>query len=341
MSTHYGYQGFRSQATMVPPSLPIGETTESRDCKFRDVGTGLVYSAPLPTRPKWGETITKAATTLVRPRLYSAPDRRGVSALFEESNKALPKRFMGSTVYRSDFIDLRADLVKLQDACRSPAAFQKAFFHYSRGGELDTMLLPKVLDMALGERASEGIKSKFAAAFSKSRAGFVSWDDFRQKLGQILEAAVKEGSSGGVSVPEWLVLSSKPIPKVIVGPALKSCYQCDMGLRNENPQTKPYTYKAGMYSTSYDLLRGTTKDTYHLPGYDGFIPESRRNSFAITQVNAKRTRASRERIAENVKPAVSGYTGHIPSNLINDRGPPLCGLNPLTTTGAGARHWML
>eukprot|EP00968_Pinguiococcus_pyrenoidosus_P000273 scaffold13_cov241-Pinguiococcus_pyrenoidosus.AAC.46 len=33
---------------MVPPSLPIGETTESRDCKFRDVGTGLVYSAPLP-----------------------------------------------------------------------------------------------------------------------------------------------------------------------------------------------------------------------------------------------------------------------------------------------------
>mmetsp|Transcript_22713 Transcript_22713/g.70326 ORF Transcript_22713/g.70326 Transcript_22713/m.70326 type:complete len:342 (-) Transcript_22713:99-1124(-) len=341
MSRNYGYQGFRPSATIVPPSLTPGTTLDSRDHKFANVGTGLVYTKAIPTRSRWGSTVTKEGMRNTVSKDYKVPDRRGVSSDFSSEASERIRPFLGQSMYLSTYTNPAEDLAQVRRYTSSPEPFEKAFYSRTSGGKLDVKILGDVLDEAMGGVAPDWVKGKCTAACHGVRSGCIDWDTFRSKLGQILEAAINEATPVGTNIPEWMVLSAKPVPKIISDVPLKSCYQCDMGGRGEGPQTRSYTYKAGMMSTSQDLFRGTTKDTYHIPGYSGHIPASRRNPVAITQGDAAAPRPSRESIAMNCNNEVAGYTGHVPRNLMNDRGTRLCGCDPQTTSGAAALHMML
>ena len=51
------------------------------------------------------------------------------------------------------------------------------------------------------------------------------------------------------------------------------------------PQNKAYMFKSGMASTTNgELAEGTSKQSFHLPGYGGTIPASSRNAIAASQV---------------------------------------------------------
>lgn len=342
MPGNSGYQGFTPHYAIVPPSLKPGETLISRATKFRDAGSGLVYGRPPPMRSRWGETVSRAAAASVTASHYHVPDRRGVSAQFIGDFGQTRKALNAKSVYGTTYTLVSEDLARLREAAKAPDAFEGAFRAHAENGVLDLGSLASVVDAGLGGHAAQWVEDKFRASFRGAREGRITWEQFRGALAGILRAAIHDASPNSrAAAPEWLLMSTQPVPK-IVGPApLRSCYQIDMGMAGETPQQRPYTHKGGMASTSQDLLSGTSKDTYHLPGYCGHIPASRRSPAAKRHGDAENPRPSRELLSMNTKADVAGYTGHVPRNLRNDRGARLCGLDPMTTSGAAALHHML
>ncbi len=77
--------------------------------------------------------------------------------------------------------------------------------------------------------------------------------------------------SGRMAQPGWL--KSQQIPRKLLQPAaIKSSYQSDMGVAGADPMARSFMAKTGMATTTGDLNLGTTKDTYQIPGYAGYIP---------------------------------------------------------------------
>jgi len=72
---------------------------------------------------------------------------------------------------------------------------------------------------------------------------------------------------------------------------------------------------------------GTTKNSTHIPGYNGFIPRSDFNDHALGQSKlgsdgaaAARNTIVKQNIVENYCVKVPGYGGHMPMSTSNDRG---------------------
>ena len=85
-----------------------------------------------------------------------------------------------------------------------------------------------------------------------------------------------------------------------------------------------------------DLFEGTTKDTYHIPGYCGHIAASKRNPDVLLHSEAEIARENGTSLRLYHRHNVPGYTGHQPTNARNDLGERLSGAHPATTSGAAA-----
>jgi hypothetical protein len=58
----------------------------------------------------------------------------------------------------------------------------------------------------------------------------------------------------------------------------QSSYQYEINAPQDRPLRRHYTFKTTMAGTTMDLQSGTTKHTYHLPGFGGSIPHSLRHN---------------------------------------------------------------
>ena len=152
-----------------------------------------------------------------------------------------------------------------------------------------------------------------------------------------------------VNEPEWLEMSKKFVREELPRePPLESSHRADFGRhpQNDAPRTKAYMYQTGMASTTNGALaEGTSKTSYHLPGYGGTIPtDLRRNPHMAAQAHAEHPRKPVGNLRMYYRHNMPGYTGwgEKPAlNVTNVPGEMLCGANPATTSGAAANNIML
>ena len=78
--------------------------------------------------------------------------------------------------------------------------------------------------------------------------------------------------------PGWM--KTQQVPRKLLQPAaIRSSYQADLGIAGADPAKRSFMAKTGMATTTGDLNLGTTKDTYQIPGYAGYIPNVRQRVF--------------------------------------------------------------
>lgn len=97
-------------------------------------------------------------------------------------------------------------------------------------------------------------------------------------------------------------------------------YKFKIGKKDYNPL---HTLKTSNNPLKTDdpLKYGTTQDTEHIPGYNGFIPAAKTLGVAHEQGQGKnpRTDFMKTFLVGNMNPYVPGYSGHIPSAPCNQR----------------------
>ena len=109
-----------------------------------------------------------------------------------------------------------------------------------------------------------------------------------------------------------------------------------MGMANEKPLERPYISKTGMAGTTQDLCAGTTKATYHIPGFSGHIPTTQRNPRVVAHGDGQKVHAQPSHLRLYHRHNMPGYTGFRPTNAKNDKGERHSGANPATSSGASA-----
>ncbi|KAJ1447106.1 hypothetical protein M885DRAFT_543999 [Pelagophyceae sp. CCMP2097] len=132
--------------------------------------------------------------------------------------------------------------------------------------------------------------------------------------------------------PEWWS-KSQQATETVRAPTTKSSYQMDLGMEGEFPSARPYTAKTSMAGTTMDLCAGTTKMTYQIPGYSGYIPNSDRNAEAVSQADGSAARQPVSSLRLYHRHNLPGYAGHNPANALNDKGPRYSGASVLTSSG--------
>jgi len=211
-------------------------------------------------------------------------------------------------------------------------------------GTISLQEIPKLLSLAVdganstntSYTAPDWIAIKFLKTFDASPTGRFTFADLESSLPTILSAIKNDTRKNVAGAPEWLTASKKMPPKVLTNSGMKSAMQIDMGMAGDNPADRPYTNKTGMFSTSQDMLAGTTRDTYHIPGYAGHIPASKRNPIVMLQGEMKEPRPIKNNLRLIYSHDLPGYTGHQPKAARNDIGRNKGGLDPRTTSGSAA-----
>lgn len=110
---------------------------------------------------------------------------------------------------------------------------------------------------------------------------------------------------------------------------------------NNNPsfvytKTIEPTNKKGLNNAARILYAGTTKSTYHLPGYKGHIPANVRNSRKLEHSCGETYHpvANNLRLTQRGMGCVLGYTGHVPHETSGPRQERMTACDPRTTNGA-------
>lgn len=107
---------------------------------------------------------------------------------------------------------------------------------------------------------------------------------------------------------------------------LSTSYRTDFGVFGDNPADKmpqdpsDFSKKA----TTADHMRGTSKGTFHPPGYTGFIPATTVNPKAVRQAQMEKPRDSNGWELSGLfqfPQDIPGFTGYRPQTSINDVGP--------------------
>jgi len=121
--------------------------------------------------------------------------------------------------------------------------------------------------------------------------------------------------------PEWTL--HKPAYTVEGGPRASN-YKENFGTRGTNPldQLSRTARMPPVPKPQNDLALGTTKSTYHVPGYTGHIPKSLTSPSVWDQAVGTNTRTTylKQNMTENYHTRVPGYAGHRPREAVNDRG---------------------
>uniref|UniRef100_A0A7S2FHF5 Flagellar associated protein n=1 Tax=Florenciella parvula TaxID=236787 RepID=A0A7S2FHF5_9STRA len=249
----YAYQGFRPWSETAPSSLKPGETIDSRDKKFANVGHGVVYEKGPVTETMRDATTYQLTQSAVEQEHYKVPDKRGVSAKWTtEDPRSRSKPFLGKSMYVDTFRDPQTTTYQ------------------------------------------------------------------------------------GATVPEWVTASKAITEDVVPRQPVRSSYQTDMGMANEKPLDRPYISKTGMAGTTQDLCAGTTKATYHIPGFSGHIPTTQRNPRVVAHGDGQKVHDMPSHLRLYHRHNMPGYTGFRPTNAKNDKGERHSGANPATSSGASA-----
>jgi len=123
--------------------------------------------------------------------------------------------------------------------------------------------------------------------------------------------------------PDWSL--HKPAYNVQGAPRASN-YKEQFGERGANPldQLSRLVNMPPVPKPQTDLLLGTTKSTFHVPGYTGHIPKSLPSPDNWDQAVGTNTRTTylKQNVTENYHTRIPGYSGHRPSEAINDRGVP-------------------
>jgi len=129
-------------------------------------------------------------------------------------------------------------------------------------------------------------------------------------------------------------------------PELQTNYRTDFGAFGQNPRerTAKTPQEVSLNATTAEQFQGTSKATYHPPGYSGFIPASGRNAHATVQGQMSSSRQpGKWELSTLFQYAYSlpGTASYRPRTTINDVGP--IRDEALTTTGRfttdGACHF--
>jgi hypothetical protein len=174
---------------------------------------------------------------------------------------------------------------------------------------------------------------KFLKSFDENPSGRFTFDEVVAAYPVIKRSIVSSIKKDVVGKPEWLIASKKMPPKVLRNLGVKSAMQiatCSLDDR------KYSNGKGGMWSCDHDMLEGTTRDTYHIPGYAGHIPASKRNPIVQQQGDAKNPREIKNNLRLIYSHDLPGYTGHQPVAARNDIGEKKGGRDPRTTSGSAA-----
>jgi hypothetical protein len=231
----------------------IGETIDSRDKKFANVGHGVVYEKGPVTETMRDATTYQLTQSAVEQEHYKVPDKRGVSAKWTtEDPRSRSKPFLGKSMYVDTFRDPQTTTYQ------------------------------------------------------------------------------------GATVPEWVTASKAITEDVVPRQPVRSSYQTDMGMANEKPLDRPYISKTGMAGTTQDLCVGTTKATYHIPGFSGHIPTTQRNPRVVAHGDGQKVHDMPSHLRLYHRHNMPGYTGFRPTNAKNDKGERHSGANPATSSGASA-----
>ena len=337
MPTNFGYQGFQSWGMMTQPAMKPGETTETRASKFADVGHGVVYrNAPVSENLR-DDTVTKMAFATVKASDYTVPDRRGISTLFSKGLPE-PKKFLGKSMHHTSFEHPQTACGAYAELTEPEIAASFDALDATGCGELPIALVKPCLVKACGGACPPHILDKFGKYFEHYPDGGTTLDGLLEAHA-VVRAGALPPHLGGVQLvsgaPEWLI-SSRAVNTSIVPRDVRSSYQKDLGKAGEGPQQRTWIAKTGMKSTTDDLFEGTTKDTYHIPGYCGHIAASKRNPDVLLHSEAETARENSTSLRLYHRHNVPGYTGHQPTNARNDLGERLSGAHPATTSGAAA-----
>lgn len=331
----YGYQGFVPTHLVHPPSMKNGETYEFLREKYGSVGQGQVYKELVKsgTMNFDNKTLVGDQMATVKSSDYKIPDRRGVAAFHDSADvSARSKPFYGSTMYNSTFRNFSTEgrlILSLNDASDLKDAFDR---HCDSKGELSLKRIQAWLSDAVGSSVPDWITSKFLKSFDANPTGRFTWDEVEAAYPSIVTSIRNDVTKQGTSQPEWLTASKKMPPKVLTNSGVKSAMQLAM----QHPSERKYKYKTGMWSCDEDMLAGTTRDTYHIPGYSGHIPMSKRNPVVSEQGDAKVPRPIKNNLRLIYSHDLPGYTGHQPHAARNDIGEKKGGRDPRTTSGSAA-----
>jgi len=110
-------------------------------------------------------------------------------------------------------------------------------------------------------------------------------------------------------------------------PELRTSYRDTFGKFGVDPITKTPkdASQINFLASTAENFQGTTKASYHPPGYSGFIPETGRNPLATQQGSCTDPRESTKnfelQILFQYPHQVPGYGGYRPQTAINDVGP--------------------
>jgi len=73
-------------------------------------------------------------------------------------------------------------------------------------------------------------------------------------------------------------------------------------------------------TVKHELTKGTTRGTYHIPGYQGYLPSNTDNPRCAEIEVGDKERKRWSNIADQYHLNIPGYSAHIPENAINDKG---------------------
>mmetsp|Transcript_40201 Transcript_40201/g.92408 ORF Transcript_40201/g.92408 Transcript_40201/m.92408 type:complete len:274 (+) Transcript_40201:101-922(+) len=117
------------------------------------------------------------------------------------------------------------------------------------------------------------------------------------------------------------VYQVKSPPTCISWPEFLTTAQEDFGREGENPRSKVAPHHTRVPVARTPLTFGTTKGTDLIPGYQGFISSTPDIPGQPVQSVGERSTVDKSMFTETYHRNIVGYSGHVPLNARNDRGP--------------------
>ncbi|ETW01577.1 hypothetical protein H310_06223 [Aphanomyces invadans] len=337
-----GYKGFKSWGAQECPTLKPGETYDARATKFSQMGSNIVQNQATNTairivNPSF-EAVTRGHYGQVTKHDFETPTRP-VSRGAEIANS---RTFLGQTLYQHDFLNFHEEGRRI--AALPMAAYAAAFDELTHVPNQDSTSdadpkqkkiarddVKAVLCAVYGKPPTARILDIYAHMFDACPDGFISWEIFQEAVCRLssllLHQTVKVSGQAG-----WLEFVAAK--HVLHGGTPASSHQIDFGTYGGNPLARPYVGRTnGMASTTADMFDGTSKATFHIPRYQGFIPHTKYNPTAVAQGDCEHVRGKSEDLRLYHLNNLPGYTGHKPVDSKNVRGEAKTGTDGRTTNG--------
>ena len=212
--------------------------------------------------------------------------------------------------------------------------YETVFQAMAQEHTLHVSQLPSLLNKVYGALPSDREVALYTKLLENNDSEYLSWTVFKETMQNVNAFLVSQSalSSLGSVKPPWMI---KDIPeKVLMGGTCSSSHKIDFGEYGQKPTDRPYVRKTGMASTTLDLSTGTSRDTHHIPGYRGLIPNAPNNPEATAQGDGTKPRDKGEDIRLYHRDNIPGYTGHKAQSCNNYRGEITNGTDNKTTNGA-------